>query len=60
MKTFKDFIIEDGEGGGTPTNNAGDGKIAGMGDSSGEPGVEVKKKKSLVMGLVTRKLPNNI
>ena len=50
-------LTEEGE---APTNNADDGKVAGMGGSSGEPGVEPKKKKSLVMGMMARKLPNNI
>jgi hypothetical protein len=50
-------LTEEGE---APTNNAGGGKVAGMGDTSGEPGVYPKKKKSLVMGMMTRKLPNNI
>ena len=47
MKTIK----EDGVGmvGGTPTNNAGAGEIAGLGiGRQGEPGVNRKKKKSVL------------
>lgn len=63
MKTFKQFINEDGMGGGAigsagPTNVVGNGAIAGSGGKGGEPGVDLKKKKrNPIMGYVKRKSP---
>jgi hypothetical protein len=62
MKTFKQFINEDGMGGGAvaagPTNVVGGGAIAGSGGKGGEPGVDLKKKKrNPIMGYVKRKSP---
>ena len=64
MKTFKEFIKEDGMGAGAvsagPTNTVGSGAIAGSGGKGGEPGVYLKKKKSspvLPMGIERRKAP---
>jgi len=61
MKTFKQFINEDGMGGGAiavpgPTNVVGGGAIAGSGGKGGEPGVHLpRKKKSPVMGPIRRR-----
>lgn len=62
MKTFKQFINEDGMGGGAvaagPTNIVGGGAIAGSGGKGGEPGVHMpRKKKSPVMGTIRRRKP---
>ena len=50
MKSFKEFINEDGMGAGAvaggPTNVVGSGAIAGSGGKGGEPGVHLKKKKA--------------
>ena len=64
MKTFKQFINEDGMGGGAiaagPTNVVGGGAIAGSGGKGGEPGVDLqKKKRSPVMGYFKRKTPQS-
>lgn len=62
MKTFKQFINEDGMGAGAvsagPTNVVGTGNIAGSGGKGGEPGVDQKKKKSPVMSTYRRKQQN--
>lgn len=69
MKSFKEFINEDGMGAGAvsagPTNTTGGGQVAGMGQppgsKSGEPGVDLRKRKSKVsdpripMGIGKRK-----
>lgn len=65
MKSFKDFIKEDGMGAGAvgsagPTNVVGGGSIAGTGGKGGEPGVNLKKKKSVVMGNIRRRSPPNM
>lgn len=64
MKTFKQFIGEDGMGGGAiggsagPTNVVGGGAIAGTGGKGGEPGVNLKKKRNpVMMGIAKRKPP---
>lgn len=63
MKTFKEFINEDGMGAGAvgsggPTNVVGGGAIAGTGGKGGEPGVNIKKKRSpIMMGMGKRKPP---
>jgi hypothetical protein len=63
MKSFKDFIKEDGVGAGAvgagPTNTVG--AVAGSGDSrlpadQREPGVG-KKRKPVMMGIAKRKPP---
>lgn len=65
MKSFKEFISEDGMGGGAiasagPTNVVGSGAIAGSGGKGGEPGVDLKRKKrNPVMGYVRRKPPQS-
>jgi hypothetical protein len=45
--------------GGSPTNNAGGGDIAGIGvGSQGEPGVKLRNKKKVVpFAIFTRKIP---
>ena len=63
MKSFKEFINEDGMGAGAvaggPTNVVGSGAIAGSGGKGGEPGVDLKKKKrNPVIGYVKRKSPS--
>jgi hypothetical protein len=63
MKKFKEYILEDGMGGGAvapgPTNVVSSGAIAGTGGKGGEPGVYLKKKKPspIIMKLVKRKPP---
>lgn len=62
MKTFKQYVKEDGMGGGAvaaaPTNAVGGGAIAGSGGKGGEPGVNLKKKKTpVMMPVMTRKPP---
>ena len=60
MKSFKDFIKEDGGAVGMsagPTNVVGGGAIAGTGGKGGEPGVNLKKKKNVVMGSIRRRNP---
>ena len=62
MKTFKKFIDEDGAVAGAPTNSAGSGAVAGIGQppgsKSGEPGVNPKKKRGPILtGLLRRKPP---
>lgn len=54
MKSFKQYIQEDGMGAGAvasagPTNVVGGGAIAGTGGKGGEPGVHPKKKKTPIM-----------
>ena len=62
MKSFKEFVREDGMGGGAvaaaPTNVVGGGNIAGSGGKGGEPGVDLKKrKKSPIMLNIGRRNP---
>jgi hypothetical protein len=58
MKTFKQFILEDGVAVPGPSNVVGGGAIAGTGEKGGEPGVYLKKKKRVVMApTFTRKAP---
>lgn len=45
MKTFKQFINEDGVVAAGPTNVVGGGSIAGTGGAGGEPGVNLRRKK---------------
>jgi len=64
MKTFKEFIQEDGMGAGAvgsagPTNTVGSGAIAGSGGKGGEPGVDMKKRKKnnpIMMNMYSRKV----
>jgi len=61
MKTFKEFVVEDGVAVAAPTNTTGSGAVAGMGQppgsASGEPGVHPKKKKKpLLLGMFRRKM----
>lgn len=63
MKSFKEFINEDGMAGGIagPTNAVSSGAIAGTGGKGGEPGVNLRKKKSpdpRIMAIVPRKPPS--
>lgn len=62
MKTFKEYINEDGMGGGAvvagPTNVVGNGAIAGTGGKGGEPGVDLRKKRNpILMKMGSRKAP---
>jgi hypothetical protein len=60
MKTFKQFMLEDGGAVGStgPGNAISTGAIAGSGGKGGEPGVNLKKKKNVVMSpTFTRKPP---
>jgi hypothetical protein len=55
MKSFKEFIKEDGMAAGV-ANSAGGGAIAGIGvGKDGEPGVNLKKKKTPIIMSVRRK-----
>jgi hypothetical protein len=64
MRSFKEFIQEDGMGGGAmsaaPANITGSGQVAGMGQppgsKSGEPGV-TKKKRPILKGMFKRNPP---
>jgi hypothetical protein len=61
MKTFKQFINEDGMGAGAmsagPTNTQSSGAIAGTGGRGGEPGVNPKKKKGPVLITMAKRKP---
>jgi hypothetical protein len=61
MKTFKQFINEDGMGAGAmsagPTNVQSSGAIAGTGGRGGEPGVNLKKKKGPVLITMAKRKP---
>lgn len=63
MKTFKQYLEEDGMGAGAvaapgPTNVVGAGNVAGTGGKGGEPGVDRRKKKNPIMiGMERRNLP---
>ena len=57
MKTFKQFINEDGMGGAMsagPTNVQSSGAIAGTGGRGGEPGVS-KKRNPVIKPMARRK-----
>jgi hypothetical protein len=57
MKTFKQ-LREDGIAVPGPSNAVSTGAIAGTGGKGGEPGVNLKKKKRVVMApTFTRKTP---
>jgi len=57
MKTFKQ-LREDGVAVPGPSNAISTGAIAGSGGKGGEPGVNLKKKKRVVMApTFTRKTP---
>ena len=49
MKTFKQFMLEDGGAVPGPSNAISTGAIAGSGGKGGEPGVNLKKKKLIIM-----------
>ena len=57
MKTFKQYIQEDGGAAAVagPTNAVSSGAIAGSGGRGGEPGVNMKKKKSPVVISMARR-----
>jgi hypothetical protein len=58
MKTFKQFMLEDGAAVPGPSNVVSTGAIAGTGEKGGEPGVNLKKKRRVVMApTFTRKSP---
>jgi hypothetical protein len=60
MKSFKDFIKEDGMGAGAvgvAANNVGDGKISGTGGKGGEPGVDTGKKRKVVIKSMFKRNP---
>ena len=55
MKTFKKFRKED-----APANNVGGGNIAGLSvGAAGEPGINKKKKKTIVMSMLKRNIKEN-
>lgn len=49
MKSFKQFILEDGAAVTGPTNVVSGGAIAGTGERGGEPGVYMKRKRAVVV-----------
>jgi hypothetical protein len=52
LLSFKDYIEEDGVGAVSvagPTNNVGSGAIAGTGGKGGEPGVNLNKKRKVIL-----------
>jgi hypothetical protein len=57
----EETVNEDGAMGGSvgPTNVVGGGAIAGAGGAGGEPGVNMKKKKTsaIIMKMIKRKAP---
>ena len=58
MKTFKKLREDGGVVSTGPANAVSTGAIAGTGERGGEPGVNLKKKKLIVMGpTFTRKPP---
>jgi len=61
MKSFKQFVAEEGMGGGAmsaaPTNTVGTGNVAGSGGAGGEPGVNKKKKGPILMKMSRRNSP---
>ena len=61
MKSFKEFVKEDGMGGGAmsaaPTNTVGSGNVAGTGGKGGEPGVHPKRKRRVVIQPMGRRNP---
>lgn len=60
MKTFKQYIQEDGGAAAVagPTNAVSSGAIAGSGGKGGEPGVNMKKKKTpIVLPMARRTSP---
>lgn len=55
MKRFKQFLEDFSAG---PANAVSTGAIAGTGEKGGEPGVNLKKKKRVVLqSMLTRKMP---
>lgn len=61
MKTFKQFFIEDmGAASAGPTNVVSTGAIAGTGEKGGEPGVNMKKKRKVVIAPIARRKTPNI
>jgi hypothetical protein len=59
MKTFKDFVKEDGAAVAGPTNAVSGGAIAGTGGKGGEPGVHLprRKKDPVIISMMKRKPP---
>jgi hypothetical protein len=62
MKSFRQFVIElpikeDAMAVPGPTNVVGGGAIAGTGGQGGEPGVKMKKKKSVIMTPTFKRSP---
>ena len=62
MKTFKEFVNEDGGAAGGvgsagPTNTVGAGAIAGSGGKGGEPGVSPKRN-PIMKPMAKRNPPN--
>lgn len=57
MKTFKQFVNEDGVAVSAPANVVGSGNIAGTGGKGGEPGVHLprKKKNPIILPMGKRK-----
>ena len=54
MKKFKQFLEEFGGG---PTNVVSTGAIAGTGEKGGEPGVDLKKRRKVVLAPIYKRKP---
>ena len=58
MKSFKQFISEDGAVGSPgPTNVVSGGAIAGTGERGGEPGVYLKRKRAVIVQSMQKRKP---
>lgn len=57
MKSFKQFILEDGMAVPGPTNVVSGGGIAGTGEKGGEPGVYMKRKRAVVVQPMQKRKP---
>jgi hypothetical protein len=58
MKSFKQFILEDGMVGSSgPTNVVSTGAIAGTGEKGGEPGVRLKRKRAVIVQPMQKRKP---
>jgi hypothetical protein len=59
MKTFKQFN-EDAMASAGPTNVVSTGAIAGSGEKGGEPGVNLKRKRAVIIQPMAKRKPPKI
>lgn len=57
MKTFKQFNEDAGAISAGPSNVVSSGGIAGTGEKGGEPGVQPKKRKAVIVQPMARRSP---